>query len=154
MYDNRTESRLSSLDATHFERSASSTSISRSLSVVRPSFIFPARERERCELSTLNDKFADYIEKVRYLEAQNRKIQMDSNHLYDKQQDNGQRMKSMFEIEMKQLKETIEKICQDKSTVVVHVKDMQVRWLTSLIVFICTVLSCCCSYSIRIFFHP
>jgi len=33
------------------------------------------REREKRELCQLNDKFAQYVEKVRFLEAQNRKLQ-------------------------------------------------------------------------------
>lgn len=35
------------------------------------------RQREKHELENLNDKFAQYVEKVRYLEAQNRKLVME-----------------------------------------------------------------------------
>ena len=35
------------------------------------------REREKRELCQLNDKFAQYVEKVRFLEAQNRKLQLE-----------------------------------------------------------------------------
>lgn len=33
-----------------------------------------ARQRDKRELETLNDKFAQYVEKVRFLEANNRKL--------------------------------------------------------------------------------
>ena len=92
----------------------------------RTPFFNQTREKERSELSTLNDKFADYVEKVRYLEAQNKKIQMDSTFLQEKQQENCQRIKSMFELEMKQLKEIIEKTFKDKSTMLIVAKDAQV----------------------------
>jgi hypothetical protein len=39
------------------------------------------REREKRELSHLNDRFASYIERVRYLEAQNKKLQLELEHL-------------------------------------------------------------------------
>ena len=94
----------------------------------RPSLYNQSREKERIELSTLNDKFADYVEKVRYLEAQNKKIQLETNFLQEKQQDNCQRVKSIFETEMKQLKEIIERTFKDKSTMLIAAKDAQVRF--------------------------
>ena len=48
------------------------------------SFVFLCREnreREKRELSHLNDRFASYIERVRYLEAQNKKLQLELEHL-------------------------------------------------------------------------
>jgi hypothetical protein len=35
------------------------------------------RQRDKRELEQLNDKFAQYVEKVRFLEAQNRKLQLE-----------------------------------------------------------------------------
>ena len=58
---------------------SSSTYRSSSFSIPKPSLFQQAREKEKLELSTLNDKFADYVEKVRYLEAQNKKVQMETN---------------------------------------------------------------------------
>ncbi len=36
-----------------------------------------ARQRDKHDLEKLNDKFAQYVEKVRFLEAQNRKLAME-----------------------------------------------------------------------------
>ena len=36
-----------------------------------------ARKRDKHDLELLNDKFAQYVEKVRFLEAQNRKLNME-----------------------------------------------------------------------------
>lgn len=84
------------------------------------------REKERFELSTLNDKFADYVEKVRYLEAQNKKIQMESNYLQEKQEDNGQKIKSLFESEISQLKALAENLFQNKNVAFTNSQDTQV----------------------------
>lgn len=39
------------------------------------------RRREKRELIHLNDRFASYIERVRYLEAENKKLQYELDHL-------------------------------------------------------------------------
>lgn len=90
-----------------------------------PSLFNQTREKEKLELSTLNDKFADYVEKVRYLEAQNKKVQMETNLLSDKQQNHCQRVKSMFENEIAQMKELAEKLFKDKNSIVYAAKDAQ-----------------------------
>jgi hypothetical protein len=84
------------------------------------------REKEKFELSTLNDKFADYVEKVRYLEAQNKKVQIETNLISEKQDENCQRIKTMFETEVAQLKETVETLFKDKNTITYAAKDAQV----------------------------
>lgn len=43
----------------------------------RVSVINSARERDKRDLMHLNDKFAQYVEKLRFLEAQNRKLKQD-----------------------------------------------------------------------------
>jgi uncharacterized iron-regulated protein len=95
-------------------------------SIPQPSLFHQTREKEKFELSTLNDKFADYVEKVRYLEAQNKKVQMETNLISEKQQANCQRIKTMFETEVTQLKEIVEKLFKEKNTINYAVKDAQV----------------------------
>lgn len=133
-YSYRKNSR-SFVDLNHLEQHSggmrSSSPIYRSsspFSVPKPSLFHQTREKERFELSTLNDKFADYVEKVRYLEAQNKKIQLDSSLLTERQQEGCQRLKSIFEAEMKQVKEVVERIFKDKASMVITVKDAQVSF--------------------------
>jgi len=44
-------------------------------------FLRKHREREKRELSQLNDRFASYIERVRFLEAHNKKLQLEIDDL-------------------------------------------------------------------------
>ena len=131
LYRFRSPSR-SSLELNNFDLNPSPTpSMYRSTSSLNFSFPKPpgvqlTREKERAELSVLNDRFADYVEKVRYLEAQNKKIQLDTNFLHDKQQETCQRIKSIFETEMTQIREVIESIFNEKSFIVNQVKEAQV----------------------------
>ena len=109
---------------------SSSTYRSSGSSLAKPSLFHQAREKEKLELSTLNDKFADYVEKVRYLEAQNKKVQMETGLLTEKQQGHCQQIKSMFESEMAQIKEVIEKLFKDKNTLVYAAKETQVSCIS------------------------
>ncbi len=97
------------------------------LNIPKPPSSNQTREKERFELSTLNDKFADYVEKVRYLEAQNKKIQIDANHLTEKQEENCQNIKTLFETELTQLKQLAENLFKDKNTVFSNSQDTQVN---------------------------
>lgn len=123
-------------ESNHYPMSSStyrSPTSSPAFSIPKPSLFHQAREKEKFELSTLNDKFADYVEKVRYLEAQNKKVQMETNLISEKQQANCQRVKTMFEIEVTQLKETVEKLFKDKNTINYAAKDAQVNLFSILL---------------------
>jgi hypothetical protein len=97
-----------------------------SFSFSKPSFFSQTREKERFELSTLNDKFADYVEKVRYLEAQNKKIVMDTTFLNGKQQECCQKVKTLFETEIAQLKQTAENLFKHKNAIYTASREAQV----------------------------
>lgn len=76
------------------------------------SAILHRREEERREMELLNDKFADYIMKVRFLQAQNRKLDGDINHLASK---SGQHniVKNIFEAELKTAKDMTDTMGKD-----------------------------------------
>jgi hypothetical protein len=105
---------------------SSSTYRSSSFNIPKPPVFHQAREKEKFELSTLNDKFADYVEKVRYLEAQNKKVQMETTFFNEKQQTSCQRIKTIFETEIAQIKEIVQNLFKDKNAVAYAAKDAQV----------------------------
>ncbi|MFH4975949.1 hypothetical protein AB6A40_002658 [Gnathostoma spinigerum] len=59
-----------------------------------------SREREKKEMSDLNDRLANYIEKVRFLEAQNRKLAADLDMLGSKWGKDTFNIKQMYEAEL------------------------------------------------------
>ncbi|CAF3402393.1 unnamed protein product [Rotaria socialis] len=65
------------------------------------------REREKRELSQLNDKFAQYVEKVRFLEAQNRKLHLELEALQKRSGQGSTKIKEMYEIEMHEAKKLV-----------------------------------------------
>ncbi|CAF1178608.1 unnamed protein product [Rotaria sordida] len=59
-----------------------------------------SRQRDKRELEQLNDKFAQYVEKVRFLEAQNRKLLLELEALRNRSGQGSSRIKEMYDIEM------------------------------------------------------
>ncbi|CAF3095835.1 unnamed protein product [Rotaria socialis] len=66
------------------------------------------RLREKRDLVFLNDKFAQYVEKVRYLEAHNRKLAMELNYLQNRSGQGSTHLKVMYETEIQEATKLVE----------------------------------------------
>lgn len=83
------------------------------------------REREKRELCQLNDKFAQYVEKVRFLEAQNRKLQLELEALQNKAGQGSSKIKEMYEVEMNEAKKLIDDTARDRAAAEVKARDAE-----------------------------
>ncbi|CAF1585247.1 unnamed protein product [Didymodactylos carnosus] len=73
------------------------------------------RVREKRDLEQLNDKFAQYLEKVRFLEAQNRKLQLELEAIQSRAGQGSSKIKEMYEIEMNQARNLIDDTGRDRA---------------------------------------
>uniref|UniRef100_A0A0K0DTC5 Intermediate filament protein A n=1 Tax=Strongyloides stercoralis TaxID=6248 RepID=A0A0K0DTC5_STRER len=89
------------------------------------STIRDTRERERKEMSDLNDKLANYIEKVRFLEAQNRKLNADLDMLKGKTGTHASKIRVIFEHELTEAKQLIETTEKQKEEFENQLKKLQ-----------------------------
>jgi len=80
------------------------------------------REREKRELSHLNDRFASYIERVRYLEAQNKKLQLELEHLRGKWGSQTEKVKEMYEVEIREARKIIDDTAKDRASAELRAK--------------------------------
>lgn len=73
------------------------------------------RSNEKAELQELNDRFASFIEKVRYLEQQNGALQQELNQ-YKGQQQHGQpnRASELFQDELRELRRQMDTIGKER----------------------------------------
>ncbi|CAD6190659.1 unnamed protein product [Caenorhabditis auriculariae] len=89
------------------------------------STIRDAREREKKEIMDLNDKLANYIEKVRFLEAQNRKLGADLDMLKNRWGKDTSSVKIMYESEITTAKNVITQTGKEKEDLEKEIRKLQ-----------------------------
>lgn len=75
---------------------------------------FATRSNEKRELQELNDRFASFIEKVRYLEQQNSKLILELGQYKDQQQGPSGRINELCQQEMRELRRQLELMGKDR----------------------------------------
>ncbi|GMT33097.1 hypothetical protein PFISCL1PPCAC_24394, partial [Pristionchus fissidentatus] len=88
------------------------------------STIRDSREREKKEMSDLNDRLASYIEKVRFLEAQNRKLAADLENLRGKWGKDTHTIRQMFEGELSDAQKLIDDTNRQRKDMETTIKKM------------------------------
>ncbi|XP_052789039.1 70 kDa neurofilament protein-like isoform X7 [Mya arenaria] len=83
------------------------------------------REREKKDLQDLNERFANYIEKVRFLEAQNRKLGSELDELRSKWGKETSHIKQMYEAELAEARRLIDDLSKDKAALEIKMSSVQ-----------------------------
>merc|ERR1712055_879162 len=73
------------------------------------------RDKEKKDMQDLNERFASYIEKVRFLEAQNRKLAEELDHLKKQWGRETQSVKTMYQVELDEARKLLEEAEKEKA---------------------------------------
>jgi len=90
-----------------------------------PTAVIAQREREKRDLQDLNDRFASYIERVRFLEADNKRLQSIIDTLKVKFEQLEVTLKEMYEAELTAARKTIDETTKAKAEVELRVARLE-----------------------------
>merc|ERR1719315_999925 len=90
-----------------------------------PTAVIAQREREKRDLQDLNDRFASYIERVRFLEADNKRLQSIIDTLKVKFEQLEVTLKEMYESELAAARKTIDETTKAKAEVELRVARLE-----------------------------
>jgi len=84
-----------------------------------------SREQEKKDLQGLNERLANYIERVRFYEAQNRKLADELEKLKAKWGKETSQIKAMYQAELDQARRLLDEAVKDKSELEIRLASMQ-----------------------------
>merc|ERR1719489_177798 len=100
-----------------------------------PTAVIAQREKEKRDLQELNDRFASYIERVRFLEADNKRLQSIIDTLKVKFEQLEVTLKEMYEAELTPARKTIDETTKAKAEVELRcarleqeLADFRMKW--------------------------
>ncbi|CAF1188353.1 unnamed protein product [Rotaria sp. Silwood1] len=83
------------------------------------------RKREKRELNNLNDRFASYIERVRFLEAQNKKFQFEIDEIRQKWGSQITKLKEIYDSELSEARHIINDTAKQHATIDLRTKHAE-----------------------------
>jgi len=84
-----------------------------------------SREQEKRDMQDLNDRFANYIEKVRYLEAQNKKLADDLGKLREKWGKETSQIKAMFQADLDEARRNLDDAEREKARLEIRATSLE-----------------------------
>ena len=83
------------------------------------------REQEKKDMQDLNERFASFIEKTRFLEAQNKKLGNELDELRSKWGKETTNIKAMYDAELAEARKLIDDLSRDKAALEIKMSSMQ-----------------------------
>lgn len=84
-----------------------------------------SREREKKDMQDLNERFAGYIEKVRFLEAQNRKLADELDKLKSRWGKETTQIKAMYQAELDEARKLLDDAVKEKARLEIRVASIE-----------------------------
>lgn len=84
-----------------------------------------SHQKEKRDMQDLNEKFANYLEKVRFLEAQNRKLADELKGLKDKWGRETSQIKAMYEVELEEARKLLDDTTKEKARLEIRVASLE-----------------------------